>query len=188
MDKFYHSRHNESVTKGTIFEFFQTVAIALAFYTILHLFVVQPNKVEGGSMVPTFHTGDRIMTSKLTYRFGVPERQDVIVFAPPDSRKGDFIKRIVGMPGETIKIDQGQVSINGQLLPEPYLSANANTIERRFLRNGVPFLIPGGQYMVFGDNREFSSDSRELGPITRAEIIGKVWVQYWPVSNIHTIP
>ncbi len=174
-------------SKGTIFEILQTVVIALAFYTVIHLFIAQPNKVDGSSMVPTFHTGDRILTSKLSYRLGTPQHGDVVVFTPPSAQNGDYIKRIIGLPGDTIKLHDGQVYLNNQLLMEPYLAPNTKTIERPFLRNDVPFTVPAGEYMVFGDNRNFSSDSREWGPITRKEIIGKAKFQYWPISDVHII-
>ena len=174
-------------SKSAIFEVLQTVVIALAFYTVLHLFIAQPNKVDGSSMVPTFHTGDRILTSKLSYRFGEPQKGDIIVFTPPNAESGDYIKRIIGGPGDTITLRQGQVYVNNNLLAEPYLPTDTKTVERKFLRDEVPFTIPAGEYMVFGDNRNFSSDSREWGPITRKEIIGKATIQYWPLNDIRLI-
>lgn len=174
-------------SKHTVIDIIQTIVIALAFYTVVHLFIAQPNKVDGSSMVPTFHTSDRILTSKLSYRFGTPHRGDIIVFTPPNPQNGDYIKRIIGLPGETIELKNGQVYINDQLLSEKYLPADTKTVERAFLRDNVPYKIPDGDYMVFGDNRNFSSDSREWGPIAYKEIIGKAKIQYWPLSEVRVI-
>jgi len=177
----------EMLSRTAIFDVLQTIVVALAFYTIVHLFIAQPNKVDGSSMVPTFHTSDRIMTSKLAYRFGDPKRFDVIVFTPPDPKSGDYIKRIIGLPGDQVTIQNGQVSVNGQILSEPYLPENTKTVERQFLRNGVTYTVPANDYLVLGDNRNFSSDSREWGPITKQEIIGKAWFQYWPFTSIRMV-
>ena len=174
-------------SKHAIFEVLQTIVIALAFYTVIHLFIAQPNKVEGSSMVPTFQTGDRIMTSKLTYRFGEPQRDDIVVFTPPNPHSGDYIKRIIGVPGDIVMLQNGQVFLNGKQLDEKYLPTGTKTVERQFLRDSSPYTVSKEEYIVFGDNRNFSSDSREWGPITKREIIGKAWVQYWPFNHLRVI-
>lgn len=161
----------------------QTVVISVSLYMVIHLFLVQPNKVDGSSMFPTLHTEERILTNKLVYRFEEPKRGDIIVFTPPPQLNGDFVKRIIAIPGDTITLSKGQVYLNGELLNEPYLPPETKTVERAFLRDNKPFTVPAGNYMVFGDNRNFSSDSREWGPITKSEIIGKAWVRYWPFMS-----
>lgn len=171
-------------TRSIVMEIVQTVVISFVIYMLIHLFIAQPNKVDGNSMYPTMHTGERILTSKLAYRMGEPKRGDIIIFTPPDEQKGDYVKRIIGLPGETISISQNQVYINNTLLSEAYLPAGTKTVDKRFLREATPFLIPDDHYMVMGDNRGFSSDSREWGPIKRKAIIGRAWIQYWPLNEI----
>ncbi len=167
---------------SAIGEIIQTVVISLSLYLIIHLFIVQPNKVEGNSMYPTLHNSERILTSKITYRLRTPERGDIVVFAPPNAQKGDYIKRIVALPGETISLSNGQVKVNGTLLPESYLPVGLKTSEKQFLRDGQSFIVPTDKYIVMGDNRPFSSDSREWGPITKESIVGVASWRYWPFS------
>jgi signal peptidase I len=173
--------------RSTFIETFQTVVISFVVYILIHLFIAQPNKVDGNSMFPTMHTGERILTSKVTYRLNMPHRGEIIIFTPPDEKKGDYVKRIIGMPGETIMLSKGDVYINGQRLNESYLPEGTRTAEKKFLREGIPFQIPADNFIVLGDNRNFSSDSREWGPVVKSEIIGKAWLQYWPLNEISLV-
>lgn len=167
-----------------ILDALQPVVLAFAIFMIVYMFFFQPHKVDGNSMFPNFHDQQYILTDKITYRRRLPARGDVIVFhAPPPNNGEDFIKRIIGLPGETIMVQNGHVYINGKLLVEPYLDPSLQTVQKTFLREGVPYPIPAGYYMVFGDNRNFSSDSREWGPITFNAIVGRAAFSYWPLDT-----
>lgn len=166
----------------------QPVVMAFAIFMMIYLFLFQPHKVDGNSMYPNLHNLEYILTDKVSFRRGDPQRGDVIVFHAPPPNDADFIKRVIGLPGETIMVKSGQVFINGQLLPEVYLPMDLRTVEKSFLRDGVPYAIPPGYYMVFGDNRSFSSDSREWGPISRSAIVGKAYIRYWPPSRAGLVP
>ncbi len=168
----------------------QTVLSAAAIFIIGYLFVFQPHQVVGNSMLPNFYDGEYLLTDKLTYRFRAPERGEVIVFkAPPDPSK-DYIKRIVGLPGEKIKIERGEVSINNQALKENYLDREQSfTIASGpFLKSSQEIIVPPNDYFVLGDNRNHSSDSREWGFVPRENIIGKAFIRYWPTAKIGLIP
>lgn len=173
---------------SVILDALQPIVMAFAIFMTIYLFLFQPHKVDGNSMYPNFHNQEYILTDKISYEKGIPQRGDVIVFHAPPPNNADFIKRIIGMPGETIEVKSGFVYINGRQLPETYLPLNIQTVQKSFLRDGVPYAIPPGYYMVFGDNRNFSSDSREWGPIARSSIVGKAWLRYWPPSAAEMIP
>jgi signal peptidase I len=171
-----------------ILDALEPVVLAFAVFMIIYLFLFQPHKVDGMSMYPSFNTKELILTDKITYKRSEPQRGDVIVFHAPPPFDSDFIKRIIGLPGETVMIKGGSVYINGQILKESYLPPDDVTLEKSFLRDGVPYAIPAGYFMVFGDNRGFSSDSREWGPISKSAIVGKAWVRYWPPGKVGIVP
>ncbi len=166
----------------------QPVVMAFAIFMMVYLFLFQPHKVDGNSMYPNFYNKEYILTDKISYRRSEPQRGDVVVFHAPPPNDADFIKRIIGLPSETIMVRDGLVYINGILLKEVYLPMDLRTAEKSFLRNGVPYQIPPGYYMMFGDNRNFSSDSREWGPVSRQAIVGKALIRYWPPSRAGLIP
>ncbi|MBI2600925.1 signal peptidase I [Candidatus Daviesbacteria bacterium] len=168
-------------------DFIQTVVVFGAIFALIYLFVAQPHKVSGLSMFPTFNNGDYILTDKLTYRFNQPQRGDVIVLKNPRDESQDFIKRIIGLPGETIKIANDKVLINGKVLEEDYLPNRTTTPSGNFLGEDDLIKIPENHYMVIGDNRPHSSDSREWGGVTKQEIIGKVLFRYWPPQSFGLI-
>lgn len=169
--------------KSHLIDFIQTLVVFGAIFALIYLFIAQPHKVSGSSMVPTFINGDYILTDKLSYRFGIPKKGDIIVLKNPRDETQDFIKRIIAVPGDNLKIEDTSVFVNGELVPEPYLPPATPTFERSFLREGAQITISPNQYFVFGDNREHSSDSREWGPITKDEIVGKVFFRYWPPQS-----
>ena len=170
-----------------IIEALQPIVMAFAIFMMVYLFLFQPHKVDGSSMFPNFHDKEFILTDKITYRRVGPQRGDVVVFHAPPPFDSDFIKRIIGLPGETIMVKDGYVFINGKKLTEKYVPENFITTQKAFLREEVPYAIPEGYYMVFGDNRGYSSDSREWGPISKKAIVGKAWIRYWPVSKVGVI-
>lgn len=173
---------------GTHFaDFIQTLVVFGAIFALIYLFIAQPHKVSGLSMFPTFDNGDYIMTDKITYRFRDPERGDVVVLKNPRDESQDFIKRIVGLPGETIEVSNNRIIINETLLKEDYLSKGVITTPGNFLSESESVKIPENQYVVMGDNRTHSSDSREWGGITQEEIVGKVFFRYWPPQSFGLI-
>lgn len=167
-----------------IIDFIQTLVVFGAIFAIIYLFVAQPHKVSGNSMVPTYLNGDYILTDKITYRFRDPKRGEVIVLKNPENESQDFIKRIMALPGDTIRIENNSVYLNDQLITEPYLPPDVKTKPRDFLTDRTNIKVGPNQYFVFGDNREHSSDSRDWGGITREEIVGKVFFRYWPPQQI----
>ncbi len=138
-------------------------------------------------MFPNFKNGDYIITDKITYRIGDPKRGDIVVFKNPKDETQDFIKRILGVPGDRIKVEGGKIILNGTTLNEPYLN-NITTNPGSFLREGTEFTVEPGHYITIGDNRPASSDSREWGQITREEIIVKVFFRYWPATEVGLYP
>jgi signal peptidase I len=165
----------------------EPVVLAFAVFMMVYLFLFQPHRIDGSSMYPTFHDKEYILTDKISYKRVDPKRGDVIVFRAPKPMNDDFVKRIIGLPGETIMVQDGLVYINGKLLSEIYLPKDLRTKENDFLRNGVSYRIPTGYYMVFGDNRNGSSDSRQWGAIKRTSIIGRAFFRYWPLNAIKLI-
>jgi signal peptidase I len=136
--------------------------------------------VKGASMENTFQSGDYILTSKISYKFDTPKRGDVIVFKSPKNPNIDYIKRIVGQPGDRVEITDSLVYVNGQLLQENYIAAKTTIFEGGFMQNNVEVAVPEGHLFVMGDNRPRSSDSREFGFIPIQDVIGKVLFRYFP--------
>lgn len=163
-----------------LIDFIQTLVVFGAIFALIYLFVSQPHKVSGNSMVPTFHNGDFILTDKLSYRFNPPKRGDVVVLKNPKDESQDFIKRIIALPGDSIEIRGDTVYLNGELLQEPYLPEDTTTPQGTFLQENEEVKAGENQYFVLGDNRNHSSDSRSWGGITKEEIVGKVFLRYWP--------
>jgi len=159
----------------------ETLVIAGAIFVVIYAFLFRPYQVNGTSMFPNFQNGEYILTNLINLRFGTPQRGDVIVFiAPPDQEK-DYIKRVIGLPGDTIMVKNGNVYLNGQELDESaYLPSDYKTYGGTFLADGVQKTVPSGNYFVMGDNRNFSSDSREWGYVPKAKLIGISTLVYWP--------
>ena len=178
---------------GFFLDIIETAVFALSIFVLVYVFLAQPHQVSGNSMSPTFHNGEYLLTNKLAYRTGAPNRGDVIIFrAPatahcPTGGACDFIKRIIGQPGEEISLKGGHFYINGQLLPEPYLPEGLDTSGDYYLSENREITLAEDEYFVSGDNRHGSSDSRAWGPIKAKAIIGKAWVRYWPFSKLGVI-
>lgn len=173
---------------GFIFEIFYQVVLALAIFMLIYVFLLQPHQVRGRSMEPNFDNGEYILTDKLSYRLGEPKRGDVVVFAAPPNKKEDFIKRIIGAPGDVISVQDGKVLINGKELEESYIPDETQTLGNLSLKDGQTLTLSNSEYFVMGDNRERSSDSRYFGVINRRDIVGKAWFVYWPVNRARLIP
>ncbi len=162
---------------SVIWETLQTLVLAGLLIVFFRAFVFQNFVVEGSSMVPTLMQGDRLIVSRLSYIFGQPERGDIIVFQYPFGPERDFVKRIIGLPGETVAIQNGQVFINGKPLPpETYVQNHSRD-------NYGPITLAEDEYFVMGDNRTGSSDSRSWGPMQAHFIIGKAWLIYYPFER-----
>jgi signal peptidase I len=136
-------------------------------------------RIDGMSMEPTLHDGEYVIINRLVYKLHPPERGDVIVFRR-DGRR-DYIKRVIGLPGETIEIRRGQVLINGQALPESFIK------EPGLYSMGLRTIEPN-EYFVLGDNRNNSSDSHNWGAVPFSAIDGKAWIVYWPPQNVGSVP
>lgn len=181
---------NELGKKISLFllDIIQTVVLALSLFVVCYLFLFQPHVVKGSSMYPNLHDSDFLLTDKISYRFNMPKRGDVIVFKAPPSEPCsesdcEYIKRIIGLPGEHIRLINNTIFINNVPLAEPYLPTGLITKEGSYLREGETVTIPEEQYLPLGDNRPYSRDGREFGPISRNAIIGRAWVRYWPINR-----
>lgn len=176
-----------------ILEFVQSIVLALSVFVLLYLFVAQPNQVKGSSMVPNFIDGEYLLTDKLTYQFSAPKRGDVVVFRAPATEacaedQCEYIKRIIGLPGDKVMVENNQVYLNGQLLEQKFIPEDFVTVAGDFCVEGKEVTVPDGQYLVFGDNRSHSRDGREFGPIKKDLILGKAFFKYWPISAMGLIP
>ena len=163
------------------------LVVALLAALLLRTFVIQPYFIPSASMEPTLMVGDKVLDNKLSYDLHPIHRGDVIVFKKPpdDNTPGikDLIKRVIGLPGETIAGRNGQIYINGKLLNEPWLPK----VDRDTTSTFGPVQIPAGEYFVMGDNRADSSDSRVFGPITKSLVVGRAFIKVWPPSRIGTL-
>ena len=172
---------------GYFIEFFETIVIFGAIFAALYLFVAQFHKVSGSSMFPTMHSGDYLITEKVSYKLGDPKRGQIIVLKNPRDESQDFIKRIIAIPGATIRVSNNNVYLNGQPLKEDYLPPGTPSRAGAFLTDGTQITVMSNQYFVFGDNREHSSDSREWGPVTKEEIVGRAFFRYFPFDSIGSL-
>jgi len=167
-----------------VMDILETVVFIGSLFIVVYLFVMQPNQVKGASMEPTFISGDYILTSKITYKLKAPERGEVIVFKSPKNPDIEYIKRIIGLPGDVIEVRDNELYINNKLVAENYISAKTNLWDGGFLKDGEPITVPEGMIFVMGDNRPRSSDSREFGPVTLNSIIGQVFYRYYPADKM----
>lgn len=158
---------------STFKEIFQTALISLAIFFFVYVFLIQPHRVKGDSMMPNFVDGELLLTEKVSYRVSKPQRGDVIVFRAPTARNLDFIKRIIGLPGETIKVEDGSVFVNEEKIDENYIKVPSE--------GNNNWKLAEDQYFVMGDNRGSSSDSRVFGPINKDSMRGRAWFVYWPI-------
>ena len=184
-------------------EIVEAVVLAVVVFIVLQA-TVRNFKVDGSSMDPTLADGEFLLVNRLVYlridrgrlarivpfwrvreespRYAIhaPKRGEIIVFQFPLDPNKDFVKRVVGLPGETIEMRDGRVCVNGGLLEEPYLTVKDRS-------NAAPVRLKEGEYYVLGDNRSHSNDSRSWGAVPEANLRGKVWMVYWPVPGIHIL-
>ncbi len=152
--------------------------LAIGIALVIIVFLYQPVKVEGTSMAPLLTDQERIFINKFVYRFEPIQRGDVIVFWYPLDRSKSFIKRVVGLPGETVEIRGGRVSVNGQDIPEPYVPPQYADFS-----DFGPIRVPSDSYFVMGDHRISSNDSRVFGPVAARHIYGRAVFVYWPFDH-----
>lgn len=174
--------------KNNFFELFQFIAVTAAILIIIRFFIAEPHRVSGSSMFPNFHDGDYIITNKLAAHFDDFQRGEVIILENPRDANQVFIKRLIGLPLDKIKISDGIVYVNDQVLDEPYLPLNVNTPSGNYLSEGEEIIVPENQFFVIGDNRGGSSDSRDWGPLKKELVIGQAWLRYWPIQKLMLIP
>ncbi len=161
--------------KAVIRDILETALLTLVIFLAVRL-AVQNFRVEGSSMEPTLHTNQYLLVNKVSYLVGEPQRGDIVVLRFPLDPRRDFIKRIVGLPGEQVEVKGGSVYVNGQALVEPYLL-------QRPAYTYPPTTLPPREYFVLGDNRNNSDDSHVWNGLPRKDIIGKAWVSYWPPAT-----
>lgn len=171
----------------------ETLVIGISLFLVIYLFFMQPHQVSGLSMEPNLHNNDYVLTDKISYRTGDPKRGDVVVIHAPEAANCpsgtgcDFIKRLLGLPGDTVEVKDNTIYVNGSPLDETYIADDVTTVAGNYTRDRVVTLGPD-QYFVVGDNRMHSSDSRAWGPITKADIVGRAFLRYWPVEDMGMIP
>ncbi|PKM83386.1 MAG: signal peptidase I [Firmicutes bacterium HGW-Firmicutes-14] len=159
----------------------QVIVLALILTFVLRHYVVEAREIPSGSMLPTLEIGDRLLVDKIVFKFDEFERTDIVVFAPPPEAqigdmKNDLIKRIIGLPGDTVEVRDGKVLINGESLEEPYIAQKPSY-------NIGPITIPEGAVFVMGDNRNNSFDSHSWGFLPIENIKGRAFWRFWPLNR-----
>src|SRR5580765_7289482 len=158
------------------------LAVALGLALVIIVFLYQPVKVEGTSMAPLLSDQERIFINKFVYRFEPIQRGDVVVFWYPLDRSKSFIKRVIGLPGESVEIRRGAVYVNDKIVPEPYVPPMYED-----LSDFGPVRVPKDSYFVMGDHRISSNDSRVFGPVADRYIYGRAVFAYWPVDHFGSL-
>lgn len=172
----------------SLFEIIRFAIITLAIVIPIRAYVAQPFIVNGSSMLPTFHNGEYLIIDEFSYHFRPPQRGEVVVFKYPQDTKKYFIKRVIGLPGETVEIENGTITItklNGEkeILSEPYMNESI-----LFDQEKINKTIGENEYFVMGDNRDWSFDSRTWGTVPDRLIKGRAFVRLFPINNISYLP
>ncbi len=168
-------RGGDSTWKAIFSDMFQVIIPALALALVVHLFLAQATVVYGQSMEPNLVQYQRLVVDKISYRFHPPQRDDIVVLDLPQMDEM-LVKRVVGLPGETVSIDDGVLYIDGVAHPEAFP-------HDMVAYDMAPVVLPPLYYFVLGDNRGNSNDSRSFGPVHRDSIVGRVWLRYWPLDQ-----
>lgn len=178
--------------KNELWEWTKALLIAVLLAGVIRYFLFAPIVVDGLSMMPTLHNQDRMIVNKFSYKMGQPKRFDIIVFHAPEGK--DYIKRVIGLPGDRIEYKNDTLYVNGKAYKEPYLDEYKKQVKDGPLTD--PFTlkeiigrdtVPPGQLFVMGDNRRFSKDSRHIGTVPLTKVIGKTNLVYWPLSDAHIV-
>ena len=187
----YFIKRDKGVSKrkkvlAFIFEYVDSARSASILALIIVTLIVQTFAIPTGSMIPTLNIGNHLMVNKFIYYFKKPKRGDIIVFVYPVNPKKDFIKRLVGLPGETIEIKDGSVFINGEELKAPKTIAGRHYYNEGMYGEGI-IKIPDNAYFVMGDNTRNSKDSRFWGFVSKKNLLGKAFFVYWPLTKMRII-
>ncbi len=171
--------------RGWLLAAVATLILALLIVAVGETFIAQPYQVEQMSMETTLLPGQSVLVDKLTPDLDGYQRGDIVVFTPPGAAPGStpYIKRVIGLPGETVDLRNGHVSINGQEISEPYVYAGQPTEPR----GQDHWVVPPDALFVMGDHRELDNDSRIFGPVPLANVIGRVWLRYWPLAAVRVL-
>ncbi|MFC4409236.1 signal peptidase I [Chungangia koreensis] len=178
----------EKKPKNEFLEWTKALLIAFGLAALIRYFIFTPIVVDGESMMPTLEHGDRMIVNKIGYSLGEPDRFDIIVFHAPEQK--DYIKRVIGLPGDTVEYKNDQLIINGKEYDEPYLDEYKAEVTEGTLTEDFTLMdviqeekVPAGHVFVMGDNRRNSKDSRHIGVIAIDEIIGNTSFVFWPVED-----
>jgi signal peptidase I len=197
-------KKKEGDGKDSVIELVSMVAVALLLALGIQAFLVKPFRIPSESMVPTLSVGQRVLADRVSFRFSDPEPGDIVVFKPPagadnatcgtehssqqacprpteERSDTNFIKRVVAVPGDRVRIERGRAIVNGQVLDEPYIRPDASC---GICNLPEEITVPDGHYFMMGDNRGASEDSRVWGPVPKDSIIGKAFFTYWPPKRI----
>jgi signal peptidase I len=180
--------------KNALRDIIEMVVLVAVIFLAIRL-TVETHSIDGPSMQPNFFTNQSVITNKLAYLFGKPQRGDVLILHPPTAPTDFYIKRLIGLPGDTITLAPTYVAVNGQRLNEPYVAADDNCtiyvtaqiIENQSQCKTQTITLGADQYWVMGDNRPVSDDSRIFGPISFHAIVGKASLIVWPLSDFHAV-
>lgn len=168
------------VVRAWLRELLEAVLPALVIVLVVNIFLAQATRVEGQSMDPSLHDSERLIIEKVSYRFRAPQRGDIVVLRRPQRSVDPLIKRVIGLPGETVSIHDAMVYIDGDPLMEPYL-------DQPTWGSMAPVVVPEGHVFVMGDNRRSSNDSRAFGVVSLDDIVGRAWLRYWPPSEFGAV-
>ncbi|MEH7333452.1 signal peptidase I [Neobacillus drentensis] len=179
--------------KNELWEWTKALLIAVILAALIRYFLFAPIVVDGLSMMPTLKDQDRMIVSKFSYDIGKPKRFDIIVFHAPEHK--DYIKRVIGLPGDTIEYKDDVLYVNGKAYKEPYLDEYKKQVNDGPLTSSFKLeetavgrkTVPPGELFVMGDNRRFSKDSRHIGTIPMSKVIGKTSIVYWPLNDAHIV-
>jgi signal peptidase I len=170
--------HERQSAGSNLRAWIRDLALSIFVSAFIIIFLYQPVRVEGTSMLPNLEDQDRLFINKMAFRVGDVHRGDVVVFEYPRDHTKSYIKRVIGLPGDRVLIDHGRVIVNGTPLVEPYVPARFSDD-----RSQPELLIPADEFFVMGDHRSISSDSRDFGPVDRSLIYGKAAFVYWPMDQ-----
>lgn len=193
-DDFFQEQENESVENNSddkrskvagfflgLFDLVKTIVLIVVLTYVIRLFLIQPFIVDGQSMEPSFHNNDYLITEKVSFKIRSPERGEIVIIHPPDNPEINYIKRIVGLPGDTIQVKDGFVYANHKRLDESYLPSGDITATNK---ENYSIILKDKEYFVMGDNRNHSRDSREIGPIPYQNIVSRIWLRLLPFNQI----
>lgn len=187
-DLFEQVPEEKPTTLGSVllsfFEFIKTVVIIVILAAIIRLFVIQPFIVDGQSMEPGFQNNDYLITEKVSLHFKQPERGEMVILRPPDNPGVNYLKRIIGVPGDTIDIKGGYVFVNDKKISEPYIDGQKTVTPNN---EELKITLKQNEFFAMGDNRNHSRDSREIGPIPKQNIVSHVWIRLFPFNKIKII-